>query len=112
MHCSCKRGIKAWQHRSDKQHRHISGSGVGNARSEISKKTIGVDCFTIGVPTVVDAYTLCSDLTGRGDPEHEPMVVTPRDIDRLIEKSAKVISSALNIVLQPEIESDIILSVV
>ena len=88
------------------------GSGVGNARSEISKKTIGVDCFTIGVPTVVDAYTLCSDLTGRGDPEHEPMVVTPRDIDRLIEKSAKVISSALNIVLQPEIESDIILSVV
>ena len=40
------------------------------------------------------------------------MVLTPRDIDRLIEKSAKVISSALNIVLQPEIESDIILSVV
>ena len=28
------------------------GSGVGNARSEISKKTIGVDCFTIGFAAI------------------------------------------------------------
>lgn len=88
------------------------GSGVGNSRSEISKRTVGVDCFTIGVPTVVDAYTLCSDLTGKGSPEHEPMIVTPRDIDRLIDRSSKVIADALNIVLQPSIDSDIILSVV
>jgi spore protease len=31
------------------------GSGVGNSRTELSKKTLGVKCVTVGVPTVVDA---------------------------------------------------------
>ncbi|MGN8645537.1 GPR endopeptidase [Gracilibacillus sp. HCP3S3_G5_1] len=37
------------------------GSGVGNKRKELSKETLGVPVFAIGVPTVVDAVTITSD---------------------------------------------------
>lgn len=37
------------------------GSGVGNKRKEISKETLGVPVFAIGVPTVVDAVSITSD---------------------------------------------------
>ncbi len=78
------------------------GSGVGNSRTELTEKTLGVKCVTVGVPTVVDAATLSFDLTGKNRREHEPLIVTPRDIDRMIEKSSQVISYAINVALQPE----------
>ena len=37
------------------------GSGVGNTRVEISKDTLGIPVFAIGIPTVVDAVTIVSD---------------------------------------------------
>src|SRR5690625_1474506 len=37
------------------------GSGVGNKRKEISKETLNIPVFAIGVPTVVDAVTITSD---------------------------------------------------
>ncbi len=37
------------------------GSGVGNKRMELSKKTLGIPVIAIGVPTVVDAATLVND---------------------------------------------------
>lgn len=37
------------------------GSGVGNKRKELSKETLGIPVFAIGVPTVVDAVTISSD---------------------------------------------------
>ena len=37
------------------------GSGVGNARGELSYKTLGVPVISLGVPTVVDAVTIVSD---------------------------------------------------
>lgn len=37
------------------------GSGVGNARKEISQKTLGIPVIAIGIPTVVDAVTIVSD---------------------------------------------------
>lgn len=37
------------------------GSGVGNARIEISQETIGIPVIAIGIPTVVDAVTIVSD---------------------------------------------------
>lgn len=40
------------------------GSGVGNKRLEISKDTIGIPVFAIGVPTVVDATVIVSDTIG------------------------------------------------
>ncbi len=38
------------------------GSGVGNLRTEISESTVGVPVIAIGVPTVVNASTLISDI--------------------------------------------------
>lgn len=78
------------------------GSGVGNSRTELSEKTLGVKCVTVGVPTVVDASTLSFDLTGENCKEHEPLIVTPRDIDRMIEKLSQVIAYSINVALQPE----------
>lgn len=37
------------------------GSGVGNARKEISKNKLGIPVIAIGIPTVVDAVTIVSD---------------------------------------------------
>ncbi len=37
------------------------GSGVGNNREELSKKTLGIPIIAIGVPTVVKATTIVSD---------------------------------------------------
>ena len=37
------------------------GSGVQNKRKELSKETLGIPVFAIGVPTVVDAVTITSD---------------------------------------------------
>lgn len=90
----------------------IPGSGVGNSRLELSRSTLGVECMTIGVPTVVDAVTLCYDMTGVACKNHEPFIVTQRDIDKIIEKSAKMISDALNIALQPQIDKELLMSCV
>lgn len=38
------------------------GSGVGNSRKELSKDTLDIPTFAIGVPTVVDAATITSDI--------------------------------------------------
>ena len=88
------------------------GSGVGNSRTELSEKTLGVKCVTVGVPTVVDASTLCYDLIGENRREHESMIVTPRDIDRMIEKSGQVIAYSLNIALQPDVDAETLISCV
>ena len=37
------------------------GSGVGNARKEISKEILSIPVIAIGIPTVVDAVTIVSD---------------------------------------------------
>jgi len=65
----------------------VPGSGVGNDRAELSRKTLGVPVLAIGVPTVVDA--------GEG------LVVTPRDIDKYVKDAGKLIAYALNIAFHP-----------
>lgn len=90
----------------------IPGSGVGNSRQEISEKTVGVPVISIGVPTVVDAATLILDCGGSGVDEQDiieqagSMMVTPREIDLMIERAAKLTSLALNCALQPEISPE------
>lgn len=88
------------------------GSGVGNERTELSENTLGVRCVSIGVPTVVDASTLCYDLSGTENAEHDSFIVTPRDIDRIIEKSSKTIANSINITLQPSIDREFLTSYV
>lgn len=90
----------------------VPGSGVGNSRQEISEKTVGVPVISIGVPTVVDAATLILDCTGVHDDEQElyeqagNMMVTPREVDLMIERAAKLTSLAINCALQPHISPE------
>ena len=81
----------------------VPGSGVGNARQEISAATIGVPVIAVGVPTVVDAAALLAQAQGTPEAGAEAMMVTPREIDLLIERAAKLTALALNCALQPEI---------
>ncbi len=74
----------------------VPGSGVGNHRYEISRKTLGVPVISIGIPTVISA----SVISGR---EGDSMFVTPREIDRLTEQGAKLIGMSINVCLQSSI---------
>ncbi|MEG1180254.1 MAG: GPR endopeptidase, partial [Oscillospiraceae bacterium] len=86
------------------------GSGVGNARAEINEQTIGVPVISMGVPTVVDAVTLAYDLLGGEESEQElskrledkgeQMIVTPREIDLMIDRAAKLLALSINCALQ------------
>lgn len=78
------------------------GSGVSNARKELSEKMFGVPVIAVGVPTVVDMHTIVRSLTGRDPNRRLPnMMVTPRDVDRLTERASQLISFGINLALQP-----------
>jgi len=81
----------------------VPGSGVGNARSALNRETLGVPVVAVGVPTVVDAATLCADLTGgeRPAPEGAPLFVTPRDIDARVREAARLVGRAIDLALHP-----------
>ena len=85
----------------------VPGSGVGNARQALNRESLGVPVIAIGVPTVVDAATLAFDLLDDAGLDIDPdklsssdsMIVTPRDIDRNVRDSAKLIAYSLNLAL-------------
>ena len=79
------------------------GSGVGNARSELSKTTLGVPVIALGIPTVTDSATL----GGVGG-----FIVTPRDIDMLILRASELLAAAINLSLQPDTDEELLLSLV
>ena len=80
------------------------GAGVGNDRAELSRHTLGIPVVSMGIPTVVDCRTLLHDL-GLPAPAGVPqsMVVTPRDVDLLIDRGAHLIGMAVNHAAQPEL---------
>lgn len=96
------------------------GAGIGNFRAKIDKDTIGVDVISIGVPTVVDGATLVQDLLSDNgidiseknaiSPEGETMIVTPKEIDLLIEHAARLVGMSINCALQKSIDAKDILS--
>lgn len=97
----------------------VPGSGVGNARSAINQSTLGVPVISIGIPTVVDAATLANDIAGGkadlSEPESERgrgMIITPREIDLVISRAAKLIALTVNKALQPHISADEMLMLV
>ena len=85
----------------------IPGSGVGNARQALNRETLGVPVVAVGVPTVVDAATLTldlaasagADISGVDFGEAGAMIVTPREIDKNVRDTAKLIGYALNLAL-------------
>ncbi len=86
------------------------GSGVGNRRNTVNKESVGVPVISIGIPTVVDAATLVADLTGNDnsvtDEEKAGMIVTPREIDLVVERASKLIGICINKALQPHLSID------
>ena len=70
------------------------GSGVGNNRAAFSKDVFGCPVIAVGVPTVVDARSICDC-----EMEGEPMMVTPRDIDLVIKRCTKTIANGINLAL-------------
>jgi spore protease len=102
------------------------GSGLGNKRIGITPQTLGIPVIAIGAPTVVEAGTIIHDSLSemaRRDPSlvHpqtvrqreivnrvlspylSSLIVTPKEVDVMIDDLARVISGALNIALHPAI---------
>lgn len=100
------------------------GSGVGNARALLSKKTLGVPVVAVGVPTVVDGATLAFDLlegagvdTSLFEKSEEAkrgrnMMVTPKEIDLVIDRAASLVAMGINCALQRSLELEDILAIV
>ena len=95
----------------------IPGSGVGNHRMTLTKEVLGIPVIAVGVPTVADAVNLAFDLLSDSelpltpDPEkirklRGQMLVTPREIDLLTERAAKLIGMSLNCALQTAYDFD------
>ena len=104
------------------------GSGIGNNRMSINQETMGVPVIAIGVPTVVSALSIISETAGhlcgywqsKGMDIPEPdeksieyaeqnlltafdgkLMVTPKDIDDLIDTVAQLIAAAIAIAVHP-----------
>ncbi len=107
----------------------VPGAGVENARNEISKNTLGIPVVAVGVPMVVDAATIATDsinifvekLQQEGEsneylnklketdkygiikealmPKDYNLIVTPKEIDGLIENMKDVITRGINFAL-------------
>ena len=86
------------------------GSGVGNYRGEISEKTLGIPVISIGVPTVTDGITMAFDLLEKAGitedvlkekelKSEKTVMVTPKEIDLVIERAALLVSMGINLAL-------------
>ncbi len=88
------------------------GSGVKNSRKELSFKTLNVPVIAIGIPTVVDAMQLAFELTGKQTKTPVDLVVTPKDSDLLTHRLSEILAESLNLFLQPEIDREVLFSLV
>ena len=80
----------------------VPGSGVGNARSGISRETLGIPVLAVGVPTVMD-------LGGAAwENERIPagMVLTPRDIDAKIKQLGRWIGIGIDLALHEGLDAE------
>ncbi len=96
------------------------GAGVQNHRKKISRETVGVPVIALGVPTVVDAVTLVLDLLDVDDaktteelknvlsPRNSQMVVTPKEIDLLIDRASRLMSLSINYALHSDVDITIL----
>lgn len=112
------------------------GSGIGNHRKGLNQETLGCKVIAIGVPTVVNAAVIAHKtieelfnqmeaepalsemyseeneevlmgvLSRALSPFQDSLMVTPKDVDDLIDRSSKIIANALNICIHPGITKD------
>lgn len=108
----------------------IPGAGVGNKRKELTIDTLGVPVIAIGVPTVVEAATIAADsldlfiqklqeeahsndflnqlqeedkyqmIKDVLQPADYNFIVTPKEIDELIENMSSVVAKGINYATQ------------
>lgn len=104
----------------------VPGAGVGNTRSEISIKTLGIPVIAIGIPTVVETAVLVNDsldlfieklqdeaksndylnrlkeednyeeIKEALVPKDYNLIVTPKEIDELIENMKDIVAIGIN----------------
>ena len=107
----------------------VPGAGVGNTRMELSESTLGVPVIALGIPTVVESAVLVNDcldlLIGKLQdeaksnvflnqlkeqdnystikdvlvPQDYNMIVTPKEIDEVIENMKDVVARGINMSL-------------
>lgn len=97
------------------------GAGIGNKRKALDREALGVPVLALGVPLVVYAATIAqelmetamektpSDVNARPnvqrildamqDVQGADMIVTPKEIDKVVSDVARIIADALNISL-------------
>ena len=104
----------------------VPGAGVGNTRQEISEKTLGIPVIALGIPTVVESAVLVNDcldlliekmqnearsnvflnqlkeqdnyetIKDTLNPKSYNMIVTPKEIDDLIENMKDIVARGIN----------------
>ena len=104
----------------------VPGAGVGNKRNEISKSTLGIPVIAIGIPTVVETAVLVNDCLDmfitklqeeaksndylnqlKDNDNYEEikealipgdynLIVTPKEIDDLIENMSEIVAKGIN----------------
>lgn len=107
----------------------VPGAGVGNTRAEISEATLGIPVIAIGIPTVVETAVLVNDsldlfitklqeeaksnaylntikeqdnyaeIKEALNPNDYNMIVTPKEIDELIENMVEIVSGGINMAM-------------
>ena len=100
------------------------GSGVGNHRRALNERELGVRVIALGMPTVVYAVTIARDaLEILGEGETNPaaldevtkslfeneigeMIVTPREVDDMIDDAAQMLAGGINRALQTALSSE------
>ena len=110
----------------------VPGAGVGNKRKEITIETVGVPVIAIGIPTVVEAATIAADsldlfikklqeeaksneylnkmqeedkyemIKEVLTPSDYNFIVTPKEIDELIENMSSIVARGINFAVQKE----------
>ena len=108
----------------------VPGAGVGNARKELTINTLGIPVIAMGVPTCVEAATIAADsldlfiqkvqeeaqsndfINKLQDedkyemikevlaPQDYNFIVTPKEIDELIENMSSVVARGINFAIQ------------
>lgn len=89
------------------------GAGIGNRRPRLDRALLGVPVLAVGIPMVVHALSLVSDVleqSGHRNFDEQRMqqacgnlIVTPKDIDQIAARCAKVLATGLNMALHGDL---------
>lgn len=94
------------------------GSGVYNSRFALTKETMGIPVISIGVPTVIDASGLATDISKRIESDtssnqfadNPECFITLKESDIITDNMAKLIAYSLNLALHKNMSFEEMLS--